>query len=735
MIKNFRVMSFGDALLAFILIAGLVVFCPSTAKSDETKPSDAKGITSLTPYKLDTQGNVIISTGKAKVAIPDDRTLPDIIAEELKQAEKIKNAKAGDAGNLKQIGLGIYMYADKHEGKIIKYIRNPSQTPLVITHPGLFKDNFINVLYADVHVSGIYCTYRGSLSPNIIKADPYTFTATGAIIEATSNDTVAQPDISYKNHCLACGYVLDQRITSTYPKGKASIKADFICPICGNKQDVQIDVDKTEKTKPIAEASSKFNSPKIVKTGTYTLTVTGAVIRSTRVSQNDTSLYYVKQCQACCYVSDEQTGSKYPKDGGSLISDFTCPKCGNKQDVRIDIAKSKPSDTTPSAGVVYKEVRRKNANALGTDISQKFGDVFNENTETIYMAAAPVQDSLLTTTLMSSNKYENAVSHTYKLIGKGIKMSSDEAAKLEKEFEERPDDFNASAQLLGFYYNAWYKKEPDAGKKLGEFILSLIKSHPEAAVLGSNPYGQLAFNNEKYAEAQHLWAQQVEKNPKSIPILMNAVKSAFKQAGESTERYLLQARALELDSREISQKLADFYMISREFPGADKKDLAAKELAELTKLYKRPEYGVVKSMLLPRMAKAALEIPGELDFADKEADLMLSLIGATSEEWSAGELFYYGYFTKGMVAFKRGDTNKAVEFLLKSAETSGSPVFNRGPNMSLAKALLEAGQKDAVLEFLDKCGKFWKYDRSKREKWISEIKDGKIPDFGDKLYY
>jgi hypothetical protein len=55
--------------------------------------------------------------------------------------------------------------------------------------------------------------------------------------------------------------------------------------------------------------------------------------------------------------------------------------------------------------------------------------------------------------------------------------------------------------------------------------------------------------------------------------------------------------------------------------------------------------------------------------------------------------------------------------------------------MSLAKALLEAGQKDAVIEFLDKCGKFWKYDRSKREKWISEIKDGKTPDFGPSLYY
>ena len=85
---------------------------------------------------------------------------------------------------------------------------------------------------------------------------------------------------------------------------------------------------KSDETKPSAEASIKLNSPKIVKTGTYTLTVSGAIIRSTRVSQNDASVFYVKQCQACDYVSDEQAGSKYPKDGGSLVSDFACPKCG-----------------------------------------------------------------------------------------------------------------------------------------------------------------------------------------------------------------------------------------------------------------------------------------------------------------------------------------------------------------------------------------------------------------------
>ena len=152
------------------------------------------------------------------------------------------------------------------------------------------------------------------------------------------------------------------------------------------------------------------------------------------------------------------------------------------------------------------------------------------------------------------------------------------------------------------------------------------------------------------------------------------------------------------------------------------------------------------------MAKAALEIPGMLDFSDKQAVLMICLAGTTRMYWTPGDgilvtsakrdadteiLFYYGYFTKGMVALKKGDTGKAVEFLLKSGEISGSSGFNFGvgPNMSLAKALLEAGQKDAVIEFLGKCGKFWKNDQGRIAKWTAEIKDGKTPDFGSSLYF
>jgi hypothetical protein len=58
-----------------------------------------------------------------------------------------------------------------------------------------------------------------------------------------------------------------------------------------------------------------------------------------------------------------------------------------------------------------------------------------------------------------------------------------------------------------------------------------------------------------------------------------------------------------------------------------------------------------------------------------------------------------------------------------------------GPNMSLAKDLLEKGEREVVLEYFELCRKFWKMDNGRRNDWSQEVKAGKIPDFGANLVY
>ncbi len=49
------------------------------------------------------------------------------------------------------------------------------------------------------------------------------------------------------------------------------------------------------------------------------------------------------------------------------------------------------------------------------------------------------------------------------------------------------------------------------------------------------------------------------------------------------------------------------------------------------------------------------------------------------------------------------------KYLIAAGKSPGSPQMDSfGPNMTLAKDLLEKGERDAVLEYFMRCRKFWK---------------------------
>ena len=77
-----------------------------------------------------------------------------------------------------------------------------------------------------------------------------------------------------------------------------------------------------------------------------------------------------------------------------------------------------------------------------------------------------------------------------------------------------------------------------------------------------------------------------------------------------------------------------------------------------------------------------------------------------------------------------------MNYLISSKETPGSPQLNSfGPSMILSKELLKKGESDAVLEYLDLCKVFGKTERGRFEKWKSEIRNGREPDFKVLSYY
>jgi hypothetical protein len=101
-----------------------------------------------------------------------------------------------------------------------------------------------------------------------------------------------------------------------------------------------------------------------------------------------------------------------------------------------------------------------------------------------------------------------------------------------------------------------------------------------------------------------------------------------------------------------------------------------------------------------------------------------------------GSQIYYGHEVLGLLALDRGNLQLAKFHLMESVRNVGkSPLTRFGPNMALAKALLDCGEKDVVLQFINICKGFWKDGLNTLLQWQGAIQAGAKPDFGRHLVF
>ena len=90
----------------------------------------------------------------------------------------------------------------------------------------------------------------------------------------------------------------------------------------------------------------------------------------------------------------------------------------------------------------------------------------------------------------------------------------------------------------------------------------------------------------------------------------------------------------------------------------------------------------------------------------------------------------------GRIALADGDLEEARARLIAAGETPGSPQLNSfGPDMALAKALFERGEKQTVLRYLELCLEFWEMGQDELKNWIALIEGGRTPDFTGQLRF
>jgi hypothetical protein len=138
--------------------------------------------------------------------------------------------------------------------------------------------------------------------------------------------------------------------------------------------------------------------------------------------------------------------------------------------------------------------------------------------------------------------------------------------------------------------------------------------------------------------------------------------------------------------------------------------------------------GLRRTLALPRLAKAALAA-GELEKAVAYAREGLG-------PGSNGQSTFDCNMVLGEVAPRNGNVAEAAQYLIASGKSSGSPILNSfGPNMSLAKAMLEKGEVNVVLQFFDLCKAFSTNHAQLLDGWAEIVRKGGVPNVGANLMY
>jgi hypothetical protein len=176
--------------------------------------------------------------------------------------------------------------------------------------------------------------------------------------------------------------------------------------------------------------------------------------------------------------------------------------------------------------------------------------------------------------------------------------------------------------------------------------------------------------------------------------------------------------------------------------------LRLRVLAWLVRLLRRPgrvalalagTLGVryARFLSLRGIGSRALE-RGDYDSCERLARELLTLAEEFRSDWNYGNAVHHGHLLLGRLALARGDLSRAAAELLEAGRTPGSPQLNSfGPNMALARELLQKRQTDPVLEYFALCRWFWlpEFAETKLKKWESDVTAGREPQFGPHLVY
>jgi len=195
-----------------------------------------------------------------------------------------------------------------------------------------------------------------------------------------------------------------------------------------------------------------------------------------------------------------------------------------------------------------------------------------------------------------------------------------------------------------------------------------------------------------------------------------------------SEELLMQAQALEPDNAEWTERLGHLFSLKATDGDAASKSESHGKALELFEAALAVE-GKPRFYQLDTVAKAAFKA-GHLDKARTYSTELLAIAPSFDRNWNYGNAIYTGNSILALIALGEGDMNLARTYMLAASLTPGSPQLDSfGPDLTIAKEMLDRGEREAVVNFLNNVSKFWDGRVETITEWKEIIRRGQIPIF------
>lgn len=313
-------------------------------------------------------------------------------------------------------------------------------------------------------------------------------------------------------------------------------------------------------------------------------------------------------------------------------------------------------------------------------------------------------------------------------LSQGRKLTEEAATTLQKTADEQPNNIEARLQLLAYYHLRTFSDPSSIAKHL-DLTKWLVKNYPESYAAGSTEIAIFPhLSPDGYVAVKKLWLEHAKRKPENISIHRHAATFLQLNDIDTAEQLLLTAQKVAPQNAPLAEQLGQLYKLGLMYlNGKDARRAQASKAMTQFEIAVKNEDGTHQNFHWKvDLATASFEA-GNIDQAKQVATKLLN----TSDD---GKAIHNGNLVLGRIALQLGDLETAKTRLLDAAKVnSGTGITISGPNMMLAKELLESGEKEVVLDYFDLCGKFWKNDKLK--KWSGVVERGEVPDFGANLVY